>query len=86
MSGLAVGDRRWYVISGIGAMRPIWAEAVVVRVTSSRVGVRAAVGSLRARYVTISRLMVGPPPPDVLTLTFPTRAQCQPQRSAYAVH
>lgn len=71
MTRFEVGDSVWYVLDGIGQRPPIWAAAVVVQVTPRRVGVRAAVGTLRARYVAPERLATGLPPPDVVTLRFP---------------
>jgi hypothetical protein len=67
-----VGDRVWYVIDGLGAVPPIWLSVVVVRVTTTRIGVRSAEGK-RPRYVAPSRLTTAPPPPEVTVLVFAPR-------------
>lgn len=63
-----VGDHVWYVIAGVDGLPPIWIAAVVERVTSSRVGIRPAVGHSRARSVRPGRLTTKLPPPDVTAL------------------
>lgn len=69
-SAFHLGDRVWYVIDGIGASPAIWARAVVVRVSPSRVAVYAALGHRRARSVAPYRLVAGWPPANVKALDF----------------
>ena len=65
---LSVGDRVWYVISGLGNVPPIWVAAVVQRATGPRIGVRVSGTDRRVRYVSQSRLTTDAPPPGVTTL------------------
>ena len=63
-----VGDRVWYVISGLGNVQPVWVAAVVQRVTGARVGLRVSGRDRRVRYVSSSRLTTDAPPPGVTTI------------------
>ena len=70
MSAYAVGDRVWYVLSGLGTMPPLWVSAVVTKVTPIHIGIRTAPAN-RARYVSPARLTTDAPPSNVTTIVFP---------------